>query len=357
MFGALAAYYPVLKARIGADDALFGLVLLFPAAGALAAMLLAPQFERRTGRWALLIGMLFMAALFQPPMWASGVWVFAVLMLFAGACAGLLDVVMNARLSSVEAQVGRSLMNFNHAMFSFAYAGSAICAGLAREAGLGPEAVFAVLLVLIAAVAHTTVPPKLSTASAAAPERKGRLPVAVLWGGLIVMTAFLCENATEGWGALHIERTLGGGAAEGAFGPAMLGLTMGIGRMAGQVVTARWSETRLLIWASVLAATGAAIAAIAPVPLVAYAGFGALGLGVSVVAPIALALVGRAATDDNRVRVISRTAALGYFGFFIGPPAMGGMAALFGLRASFGMIALLLLLAVILVTQLRRSIG
>jgi hypothetical protein len=49
-----------------------------------------------------------------------------------------------------------------------------------------------------------------------------------------VLVAFLVENAMEGWSALHIERTLGGGAAEGAFGPAILGLTMGIGRLSGR---------------------------------------------------------------------------------------------------------------------------
>lgn len=354
-WGAFAAYVPQVKAHIGASDAAFGLALLVAAAGAVTAMLTAPVFAARFGRLAVPLASVLLALSFQAPMWVASVPLFAAFMFFAGAGSGLQDVVMNTRLSRTEARYKASLMNLNHAVFSFAYAASALFAGLAREAGVAPGVVFAALggLTLLATV--FMVSQDTAESSGGSPAARGRFGGAILWGGLIVLVAFLSENATEGWSALHVERTLGGGAAEGALGPAMLGLTMGIGRFTGQLVVGRLSEIRVIFWSALVTSAGALLAAAAPVPLVAYLGFAILGLGVSTIAPMLLALAGRMASDDTRAYVISRVTVIGYLGFFIGPPIMGFIAEGFGLRASFGVVALLLLGIPGLLALMRRA--
>jgi hypothetical protein len=55
----------------------------------------------------------------------------------------MLDVVMNARVTRLEALHSTGLMSLNHAVFSFAYAGSAFLTGWVREAGAVPGVVFA----------------------------------------------------------------------------------------------------------------------------------------------------------------------------------------------------------------------
>jgi MFS family permease len=105
------------------------------------------------------------------------------------------------------------------------------------------------------------------------------LPV---WGGLIAMIAFMAENSSENWSALHIERTLGGSKHEGSFGPAVLALTMGIGRTFGQVVVAHVDEGKMMRWGAIIAALGTAIVGLAPTPAVAYGGLVIAGLGGSV---------------------------------------------------------------------------
>ncbi|WP_071672459.1 MFS transporter [Nioella nitratireducens] len=355
-WGGFAAYVPWIKAHIEASDSAFGLALLVAATGAVLSMLLAPLFAARLGRMAVPLAALLLAASFQAPMWVPGVLAFAATMFFAGAGSGLLDVVMNARLSQTEARKGASLMNLNHAIYSFAYAASAISAGLAREAGWPPGVVFAGLagLTLVAAIFMAErmepMPDRGDT-----PAPKGAFGGLILWGGLIVLVAFLAENATEGWSALHVERTLGGGATEGALGPAMLGLTMGVGRFLGQLVVGRLSEVRVIFWGALITSAGALLAAVAPVPLVAYLGFAILGLGVSIIAPMLLALAGRMASDEARARVISRVTVIGYMGFFIGPPIMGFVAGALSLRASFGMVALLLALVPGFLVLMRRA--
>ncbi|AML53510.1 MFS transporter [Falsihalocynthiibacter arcticus] len=356
IWGVFAAYAPDIKAQIGASDAVFGWVLLCGAVGAVTAMWLAPIFDRLAGRYGMAIGAVLLALAFQFPILVHGPILFGALMFFVGAFSGLLDVVMNARLSLIESRERTSLMNLNHALFSFAYAASAISAGLFRDSETSINIVAFGFLILISISALGMIQPRvLAPVQTSQSGTKSALGVAVFWGGLIVFAAFLSENSVEGWSALHIERTLGGGAAEGAFGPAMLGLTMGFGRFGGQIIVSRISEARVVLIASLLAAVGAVIAAVAPSPIWAYVGFGLLGLGVSVIAPMVFALVGRRVPDEIRSQAISRVAVIGYLGFFVGPPIVGFLAGVVGLRASFIFVALVLLAIPLLLNLLRRD--
>jgi MFS family permease len=110
---------------------------------------------------------------------------------------------------------------------------------------------------------------------------------------------------------------------------------MAIGRLAGQLVANRVSESHVIRWASITAGIGAFIAATAPSLTVAYLGFSILGLGVSVVAPMAYAWIGRMVPNKYRSHAISRISVVGYAGFFIGPPLMGFLSEGFGLAVSF----------------------
>jgi predicted MFS family arabinose efflux permease len=359
-WGCFAALVPVLKPQVGLSDGLFGLALLMASVGALLAMWLAPLAERVLGMRVLtvLTGCLAVAVLF-PGHTTAGL-TFALAMLGVTAVSGTLDVVMNARVSALEAQVRRSLMNLNHAVFSVAYAVCAIATGLAREAGFGPATILTcaggviALLILQVAAAPVADPETHDGDIETAP-----LPWTLLLpGGMIILIAFMSEQATEGWSALHLERNLGAGAAQGALGPAILGLTMAAGRLAGQVVANRVSERLVIRWAAATAGVGAIMAAIAPSIWVAYVGFAILGLGVSVVAPMAYAWIGRMVPNRHRSHAISRISVVGYTGFFIGPPIMGFMSEWFGLWASFVLIGgVLFIVPLVLVPVLSRRSG
>ncbi|MDE0588588.1 MFS transporter [Halocynthiibacter sp. C4] len=357
VWGSFAAYAPAIKAQIGATDATFGTVLLFGAIGAVTAMWLAPRFDRASGRFGLPIAALFLALAYQIPVRLESPQAFAAALFFVGAASGLLDVVMNARLSNIENRNNTSLMNLNHGLFSVAYATAAISAGLLRDSGTGISTTSLIAFAVIGTSCLFMSEPRedFGVENVSTPTGKPALGGAVFWGGLIVFAAFLSENAVEGWSALHIERSLGGGAAEGALGPAMLGITMAIGRLSGQALVQWFREATVVFWSSLLAASGALIAAAAPTPMVAYVGFGALGLGVSVIGPMVFALVGRRVPDDIRSLAISRVAVIGYLGFFVGPPVVGFLAELIGLPASFVFVALVLAAVPVLLMLLRRD--
>lgn len=344
-WGCFAAYVPQIKAQLGASDALFGTLLLGSAAGLVSAMWLAPIADRLLGARAMQVCVVFLSLAWFLPGLMTVPLAFAASLALVGLASGLLDVIMNARVSMLEGQHDRPLMNANHAMFSVAYAVAAMVVAVARGAGIPPTPVFAGFAVVCCLIAPfiwmevTDVEP-----DADASPRYPLWPIVLC--GAIVLVAFMSEATVEAWSALHLERTLHSGAAEGAMGPAMLGITMAIGRFSGQVVASRWSEVIVVVVAAIVSATGAVIAAMAPTPAFAYLGFGILGLGVSVIGPMGLALVGRLVAPHMRTEAIGRTAVIGFSGFFFAPVLMGLASDVFGLRVAFGGVAILLLTAV-----------
>ncbi len=342
-WGAFAALVPDLQKAIGVGDGELAGVMLISAIGAIAAMRFAPWLDSKLGRHGIVVLTVVLLLVFQLPGQMS-TWAGLTIALFLCAAAtGSLDVVMNAHLSQIEAREGRPLMSFHHAMFSFGYAIAAFSTGLIREAGGGAVVSFALVGLLGLLLLPSMVLPKTVVAqdqeNNASMSGNNRFLIII---GLIIAIAFMCEQASEGWSALHLERSLNAGAALGAMGPAILGLTMGIGRLGGQAIAQYLSEERVIQIAAIFAALGSAVAAAAINFPLTYLGFAALGLGISVIAPLGLALVGRISPADQRVKAISNVALIGYTGFFIGPPIMGGLAEIASLATSFAALALLL---------------
>ncbi len=349
------AQMPVIKANVGASDGAYGLALLLAAFGAFAAMWLAPACRRFAGKHAMPLGILVLAI----GMFLAGVSgtlvALTCAMFLASVGSGVVDVLVNARVSEIEEESGEKLMNLNHSLYSFAYAAGALMTAFLRSNDVAPLPIFSGLFIVLALLAWGAKDevPELSDEAANA---GGDFPVMlVIVTGSIVLIAFLAEAATEGWSALHLERTLGGSAGEGALGPALLGLMMGIGRLFGHGLSQRFRDTHLMLVASSISAGGILLAGLAPSVGIALFGFAVAGLGISVVVPLAMALIGRVVAPAQRMAAISRASVIGYGAFFFGPPLMGLVAQGFGLRAAFVFIAVLLIgAAVVLIPALAR---
>ncbi len=359
-WGTFAAAVPDLMAMLGADEAAFGFLMLGAPVAAVLTMLAAPAAGAALGRAALPLAAGAMALAFALPGQAgASAAAFFLATALCGGATGVTDILMNARVAEIENRRGLHLMSLCHAVYSFGYAGGAVATGLWRAAGHPPGlymvAMAAMALVLAAATVERDGRITGLSRPAAGTGALGILPVI---GGAIVLIAFMTENAAESWSALHVEKTLGGTPAAGASGPAALAITMGLARLAGQGLVARFGALPFLIGGAGVGAAGALIVAAAPTPAVAYAGFIVLGAGASVLAPTALSLVGRTAAPEARARAVARATLLGYFGYFIGPPTLGLIAGTFGLRMSFAFAALLLFGVVLLGRAFtRRAVG
>lgn len=345
LWGGYAAALPDIKTMLGVSETQLGLVLFMTPISAVIAMLLAPGIGAALGRVALPVSAAAMALAFALPGQTASLVLFPLAMLACGATTGLTDVLMNARVATLETERKLHLMNLCHAAYSFGYAGGAVATGAMRAAGWPPAAVMASLAAVGLAMALVSLERDgtihgLRRPGGAKGSGLGMVPVI---GGVIVLIAFMTENAAENWSALHIEKSLGAAPGAGALGPAALALTMGLARLAGQGLSGRISGAALLSGGAAISAVGLVIAAAATSPAMAYAGFIVMGIGSSVIAPTAFSLVGRAAPDNARARAVARATLYGYFGYFFGPPLFGFIAGHAGLRMAFVLAAGLVL--------------
>jgi MFS family permease len=357
VWGTFAAILPDLQVQLNVDETRLGLLMFMTPIAAVIAMLFAPRAGAALGRVALPVATLSMACAFAFPGQVTALWLFPVAMMCCGAATGLTDVLMNARVSVLEHDRGLPLMNLCHAAYSFGYAGSAMATGLLREAGWTPTGAMGAMALAGFAMALLTFERDGTIQGLHRPvgQSGSGLGLLPLIGGGIVLIAFMTENAAENWSALHIERTLGGSPAEGAMGPAVLALTMGLARLVGQGLASRIDPVLLLRIGAVVASLGVMIAALALSPAMAYAGFIVMGIGSSVIAPTAFSLVGQLARPQARARAVARATLFGYFGYFFGPPILGFLAGSFGLRAAFLFAAVMLLGVIVLAEGMRRA--
>lgn len=343
------AYAPQLKAQAGASDWGFALALLGSAICSLGAMLLAPRVERLAGARGLLSAGLLLIICFQSVQRIGSYEALCLALALIGAAMGLMDVLMNAHVARLEARSRRTLMALNHGVYSLIYAlGALVAAGLrGAEISIVVYAQGAALcgVLLLWSARWIDLGSSLGVQAplgnpAGAPERlRGAGMRAALWAGAIVAVGFACENAVEAWSALHLERSLQGNPAQGPLGPAALGLTMALGRFSGQFLLRRMAAAALLGHGARLAALGCGIAALASSREWPISASPPAGLGISVLAPVALSLLGQSVAPEQRSQAIARAAVLGYCGFFFGPPLVGAMAELAGLRAVFALVA------------------
>ena len=346
IWAAFSAQVPVLMAQVSASDSEFGMVFFIASMGAMLAMWLAPKADKVLGPMSVMVSCMVMGASIVLPSVAGSLVVFTVGMFIMASASGVTDVLMNARIAEIEETSGRPLMNLNHAIFSFAYGGAALLTGVARDAGWGPGTVAVAVVVVITGLSlGTRIAPKPVEEEAAGTTPAGwrPAPIVLLLSG-VVLAGFFTEHAVEGWSALHLERGLGGDATAGALGPAILGLTMGVGRLFGQVLVRYLRDTAMIGVASLMSAAGLALAALGGSLYMAYLGFALTGLGVSVLIPLAMAVIGRSVPPSRRVASIGQASAIGYASFVVGPPVMGGVAELYGLPMAFLLAAACLVL-------------
>ena len=354
LWGALAALAPALQTAVDASRGAFGLALLFVAVGSVPAMLLTGrELDRRGTRilpW-LLAGMAASAVL---PALAGSVPALAAGLLVVGVFTGATDVAMNAAVSELEVRQGTRLMQLAHALYSAGVLVGALATGLARELGADRLHVLgAVALALLAAAAlnlrHERVEPRPAASS------RPRLSRAAIPLGIACAAAFVIEGGMENWGAIFLERDLEASPGVSALAPAAYGGAMMLGRLSGQWLESRLGDTVLFAGAMAVALAGLVGAAVAPNVPLAIAAFFVGGAGISIAAPALFGAGGRLATPEERGSAVATVTTLGYLGFLVGPPIVGGLAEAIGLRAAFAALAFLAVALVVAAPRLGLS--
>ncbi len=343
--GAWGAHVPSVKARYGVDEAQLAGLLFAAAAGAVLALFVAGRLVARLGvrRCVQLAGLGLTAALAGvlhapgPPGRAGLVG----LMLLLGASMGIFDVAINAEGTALELLARRKVMARLHALFSV---GGMVGAGLAAAmfaAQWSAPVQLGLLALAVAAGALLASPWLLDEHPPdATPATGQRLPAlrGVVWLlGLLTLAGMLAEGVMYDWSVLYLAQELQQPAATAALGFAVFSGAMAAARFGADAARARWTEGTLLAAGAALAALAMALVLLTGHPLLAFAGYALVGVGLAPAVPILYTAATRI-PGVPRAAAIAAVSSIGYAGFMIGPPLIGALAKAWSLTAALGVV-------------------
>jgi MFS family permease len=356
-YGNWISRLPRFQEIYGLDNGGIGLILLSHAVGALIAMPFTGLLISRIGSrraaiyaaWSFLFWMIFIPL-------APNALLLGVLFFGMGISGGMLDVSMNAQAVLIEKMYQKPIMTSFHALFSLGMMLGAGFGALFIRLGMDllPHLYSITALGILLAWYGT---PRLIVdrlRDATAEGGSFQLPNRALLGmGLIAFCCMLGEGAMADWSTNYLEKIAQAPPAIAPLGLAAFSMAMMIARFLGDSARDRWGDGRLLIAGSVFAVIGLSLVLAVLEPFVIIMACLLVGLGLSVIVPIAYSKAGNMPGIEPGVG-ISMVTTVGYSGFLFGPPIIGFVADWVGLRIALGVVLILFLFMFFLSTKVPR---
>ncbi len=337
-----APLFPFFKANVGADTALFGVLLICLGLGSIIAMPATGVMAARRGARPLILwggfGMIAILPLLalagSPLALGAGLFVF-------GASLGTIDVAMNVHGAEVEAMERRPLMSNFHAHWSIGGFFGAGLITLLLSLSV-PVPVCAALGAGTALIAMILARPRFLSVAGKEPEAFAIPRGIVLLLAVLAGITFLVEGAVLDWGALLIiDRGLTSVENAGV-GYILFSVAMLVARLTGDRLVARIGGGATLVLGGLITAAGITTVLLAPILPVALTGFVLIGLGAANLVPVLFSAAGRQRIMPPGIAIAAVTTT-GYAGILIGPALIGFVSAATALTTAFWLLAVLIL--------------
>ena len=346
--GMWVARIPAVQERLGLGAWALVLALFGVGFGMLLAMVPTGTRIAHRGSRSVVLWMAWPAALTLalPAIAPNGPALFAALVAW-GASTSALDVAMNAQGSTIEQRRGRPLMSSLHGFWSMGNMSGAAVGALLAGAGVAVQvhlvAAAPILLVALVAAGRLLVPGDAGHEGAVFVRPRG----ALLALAAVAFCAVTVEGAMFDWGAVYLRRVFAAPEATAASAAGCFSAAMATGRLFGDQLTARVRATHLARACALLAALGVGALIAAPSATLVLGGLVAVGIGLSILVPLAFGAAGRS-TEMAAGTAFAAVATMGYLGFLVGPPTLGLTAEQVGLRGAFALLLGLLALIAVL---------
>ncbi|MES2584628.1 MAG: MFS transporter [Pseudomonadota bacterium] len=328
--GAWGVHIPSVKEQYGLSEGALSFVLVAAAIGAVSALFLAGRMIGRMGtRNAVALCAVAMAGMLALSLHWPGFVALLLSMVVFGASLSVYDVGINAEGSALESASARPIMGSLHGMFSVgAMVGAALAALLLRlevaaswQLG-GVGLVTCLWMVLASRWMLPTVP---------ADSDAGQAPQfvwphgALLVIGLLIFAGMSAEGAVTDWCVLYLKQEVHMPQDQAAIGYAAFAGAMAVMRFLADGLRARFSERLLLRASGATTALTMAVVLVCGSPVVSILGFALIGAGLAMVVPILYGAASRV-PGTTPAAAIAAVSSIGYSGFMVGPPLIGGIA-------------------------------
>ncbi len=344
VYANLASRFPRIQELFEIDNGILGFVLLSSSVGALLAMPFTGWLIMRNGSRRITIFSVFAYCLFLPLIpFIPGLPGLILIFFVMGITTGMLDVSMNAQAVMVEQQHGKPIMTSFHALFSIGMVAGASCGSLfiKLQASLFTHLSIIVGVSILAALwgryylIHDKPKEKIVEGPAF------RLPNAAMVSiGVIAFCCMIGEGAMADWSTNYMENIAHASKALAPIGLSAFALAMTIGRFFGDSAREKFGDKKLMIVCGIVSTIGLGFMIVFVNPFAVITGLFIVGLGLSVIVPIAYSIAGN--TKDLPPGVgLAMVTTVGYSGFLFGPPIIGFLADWQTLRIALALVLIL----------------
>ena len=350
--GSLPPRLPDLQRMMQIEEGALGFGLIGAAAGTLVSLSFSgPILERIGYRRSILTMIPLLALLYPIASFAGGPLSFFLLLFPVGIVIGGIEIILNLEADRTEHKIGRRIMNRAHAFWSFGFFSAGIISALVAQSGLSPQIhLFLMVPLVIAGVAlilgRFDPAPHRTGTSDEKPPHFAVPTMAIMVLVAVTLSAMIMEGAGIDWAAIYMRDVFSASPFLSGFAVALGAGAQAVTRFFADPFVERYSPTavsRVLL--GVLGA-GVLLVFFAPGDWLALVGFALMGVGTSVIFPLAMSAAAQL-TDRPAPTNVASLAQISFVAFLLGPPLLGYIAEYFGIRWSFGIGLPLVILSIV----------
>jgi MFS family permease len=346
LLGIFFSALPGIKHRLGFDDGSLGLSLFLSPVGAITGMLFSTKIFSKipAGKW-MSAGYMALCFLMMVQVNSPNRIVFWCCLYCYGLISFLNGVSVNTTVNKMEREQGKLFMSTCHGMYSL---GGAVSTGLAAaffsfHLASGWQIVILAITILFVLLGNRKY---LLLHSELIHSRSGlQLPSFTILGiSFICLVTFMAEGCVADWSAIYLKEVMHSPAAFIGLGYTGFAIAMTLGRLNGDTIISRVGGRRIVIFGSLLAATGFTLVVFAPYIFVVIAGYILVGLGCSCIVPVLFT----ASANIPGVSMVEGYAMVttgGLIGFLTGPSVIGFISKNSGLPKALSLLIFMALLA------------
>ncbi len=338
----MGSIYPRLaeiKEAMGVEEGVLGLALLGMPIGTFFALTFAsPMIERVGFRQVLLWGIPVAGVFYLLAVQVAQPVYFFLCLIPAGIAIGCLEIVINVEADRTEALIKRRIMNRSHSFWSFGFCAAGLSGATFAHFGVSPQIHLFIVLVLITPVVlwvlggFTPAPARGNEA----PSPRFALPtVPVLILVIVTLPALLMEGAGLDWSAIYMDTVFSASAFVAGLAVAVVTFSQAIARYFADGFVDKYSPVSVGRALLLLLAVGILLVLFPVASTVSLIGFAIMGVGTSVLFPLAMSAAAQR-TDRAATVNVAALAQISFSAFLVGPPLLGFVAEHWGIQWVYG---------------------
>lgn len=337
--GSMLSRLADIQEQLQIQEGQLGLALMCSSFGMLIFLTLgAPLVERIGTKRTFIIGNIAMAALYILVASSSIYWVVIATIFLGGMAVGAMEISINVEADRLEAHIGRRIMNRCHGFWSFGFFAAALLGGFMRQFDVTPFMHMLIAFPIIAlgtvfAVMGQTMAPEKADASADKPSMFARPTPFILALCAVSFGALIAEGAGIDWSVIYMRDSFE--IAQFVESSSLIAFTfvMALTRFFADPVVEKFGTVIMARLSLGITIVGVALVGVAPTFWIAILGFMLLGMGSSIIYPLAVSAAARRQDRPSSINVAS-LAQTAFLVFFIGPASLGFIAESFGIRVA-----------------------